>query len=381
MITEKPAVKIRNRGFCFPVGWITTGLKVALTGAFFSIFSVTPASAVTWDRVTLHGYLDLEYTQATKPEGEDDPSSPGADNGSFDQHHFNLLTDIHVAPDLWVKAHVEFDHGADSELGQGGIILEYGFGEYVMREWLKFRGGKALTPYGIYNEIHDATPAFISVSVPEMIYKSERRGGFAMMPKWITGLYALGETPVGKRQNNFDYVFYVGNGESVGVNEAQHDANPNKAVGGRLQYSMDDDKFMGGVSYYYGDKAVSEDNLSQNHWGYIVSLNYNAYPLNLMGEYGQSKLGSRTLYAWYGQASYALGRFTPYARYQSIDPSDNEADDFWNALTLGLNIKANNNLFFKFEWNDNRRGENNNDILTPGNEDFSEFRSAITIFF
>lgn len=339
-----------------------------------------PAHAVAWEDVHFHGYVDFLYKQNTKAEAPDEPSAPDPTNGAFDFRHLTFLADIRVMPELWIKTNVEFDHTPDTELGYGGIIMEYGFAEYVVKDWLKLRAGKSLTPYGIFNEIHDASPTYLSVDIPEFIYKAEKKGGFALIPKWVTGLSTMGfTTPCDGCE--FDYVVYVANGESVGVNEGQYDSNHNKAVGGRAQISFNDEAILAGLSAFYDEKAVAETRLTENHWAYLISLNYNRAAFNLKAEYGQSKLGSRTESVWYIHPSYRIGRYTPYLMVQSIDPSDIQPDDYWNAYTAGVNVQVNKHMFLKFEWRENSRGENNNDILTPGNENFGEFKSAVTIYF
>jgi hypothetical protein len=339
-----------------------------------------PAYAVALEDVSFHGYMDFLYKQNTKAEAPDDPNAPNPTNGSFDFRHLTFLADIHVMPELWIKTNVEFDHTPDTELGHGGIIMEFGFAEYLVKDWLKLRAGKSLTPYGIFNEVHDASPTYLSVNVPEIVYKADTRGGFALIPKWVTGVSALGNTaPCNGCE--FDYVVYVGNGESVGVNEGQYDSNHNKAVGGRAQMSFNDEQFLAGFSAFYDEKAVSQTQLTENHWAYLISLNYNLSALNLKAEYGQSKLGSRTESVWYAQSSYRMGRHIPYLRVQGIDPNDTKPADYWNAYSVGLNVQVNKHMFLKFEWTENRRGENNTDIITPGNEDFGEFKSAMTIYF
>lgn len=302
------------------------------------------------------------------------------DNGTFDFRHLNLLLDINPAPGLMVRSNIEFDHAPDTELGYGGVILEYGFAEYLFKDWLKARVGKVLTPYGFFNEIHDASPAYLGVTVPDSVYKADKRGGFSILPKWVTGLNVLGVVDISD-ESEFDYVVYVGNGESVGYNEAQFDVNPNKAVGGRAQISFDSEKYILGVSAFYGEKGLSETNLAETHFGYVLSAAYALSNLNIKAEYAQAKLGERTEYGWYIQPSYRIGRYTPYMRVQASDPDDRYPDDYWNTYLAGLNVQVNKHLFVKFEWRENNRGENNNDILTPGNEDFSEFKSSVTVLF
>jgi len=367
-----------TRAFRPPCAFTRVALAVFVAMALLA--PSRPACAVAWEDVYFHGYMDFLYKQNTKAEAPDDPNTPSPTNGSFDFRHLTFLADIHVMPELWIKTNVEFDHTPDTELGFGGIIMEYGFAEYMVQDWLKLRAGKSLTPYGIFNEVHDASPTYLSVNVPELVYKADTKGGFAFIPKWVTGLSALGNTsPCGGCE--FDYVIYVGNGESVGVNEGQFDSNHNKAVGGRAQISFNDEQFLAGLSAFYDEAAVSPTNLTESHWAYLISLNYNLSNLNLKAEYGQSRLGSRTESAGYLQSSYRIGRYTPYLMVQSIDPSDLQSDDYWNIYMAGVNVRVNKHMFLKFEWRENSRGKNNIGIIKSGNEDFGEFKSALTIYF
>lgn len=339
-----------------------------------------PAHAVAWENVYFHGYMDFLYKQSTKAEAPDEPNAPDPTNGAFDFRHLTFLADIRVTPELWIKTNVEFDHTPDTELGHGGIIMEYGFAEYLVKDWFKLRAGKSLTPYGIFNEVHDASPTYLSVNIPELIYKAETKGGFAFIPKWVTGVSALGITnPCDGCE--FDYVIYVGNGESVGINEGQYDSNHNKAVGGRAQISVNDEAFLAGISAFYDEKAVSPTKLTEIHWAYLISLNYSHSALNLKAEYGQSTLGSHAESVWCAQSSYRIGRYTPYLMVEAIDPNDTQPDDFWNIYMAGVNVQVNKHMFLKFEWRENQRGKSNTDIITPGNENFGEFKSAMTIYF
>ena len=356
-------------------------MAAALAVLLFAL-SPSPANAMSLGDLTLHGYLDLEYTQATKNEGPDNPNATGMDNGSFDIHHLNLLMDMNIRPELSAHAMIEFDHGADTERNQGDIILEYGFADYIFSNWLKIRGGKTLTPYGLYNEIHDASPAFLSVFVPETFYMADSKGGFPMIPKWVTGLSVRGELTLPRWYHDIEYVLYVGNGENLGsTNDAAYDDNANKAVGGRIHFTTSDESLQLGVSGFYGDKAVTPDNLSERHWTFIGSASYYWKHLNVRGEYGQSKLGDRKETSTYVQVSWRFGRYTPYGRFQYLDPDTNESDDYWKTYLLGLNIKITDNLFFKVEWDEHSRGANNVEVIHKGSEDFGEFRTALTVFF
>jgi hypothetical protein len=361
----------------------TLRLLVATMGVVLSplFLGPTPAAAFDPERITVHGFFDIEYLQATENEGSDRGDASDPTNGAFDQHHFNLLADIRILPELVAKAHVEFDHGADSELGSGGIILEYAFADYyILQEALRIRAGKTLTPYGFYNEVHDASPAFLSVTIPWAVYKSDAMGGFPFMPKWITGFAALGGYAIGEAHHDVDFALFVGNGESLGSNEAQFDDNPNKAVGGRLQYVSHEENFRASLSYYNGDKAVASDSLAVPHWSLIASIGAKYEEMTVETEYATSELGAKRQYAWYAIASYRHGRYTPYLRYQFIDPNEEISDDTWGATTGGVNVMINDHLFFKLDYTAHTRGAKNGAILN-GIEDFGETRAAFTIHF
>lgn len=142
------------------------------------LFFGSSAWAVDFSATKFYGYIDLEYKQTTADKFDDTgPDDANLKNGSFDQHHFNLLVDVPVSPKLAMKGHIEFEHGLNQGIDSGNVVLEYAFGEYIVRDWLKLRGGKMLTPWGIYNEIHDATPAYLTVPPPGSLLQSlpERR--------------------------------------------------------------------------------------------------------------------------------------------------------------------------------------------------------------
>ncbi|MGK7344710.1 MAG: hypothetical protein ACNS63_02745 [Candidatus Nitrospinota bacterium M3_3B_026] len=356
-------------------------LAMLALAVLLSAAAAPEAAALDLGMLKLHGYMDMRYTQATKDEGSEYPQATGMDNGSFNLLHFNLLMDVVIRPDLLIQSMVEFEHGPDTGRGHGSVILEYAFADYILANWLKLRGGKTLTPWGLYNEIHDASPAFLSVNVPEMMYHADSKGGFPLIPKFTTGLALRGEVPT-PGHHDIDYVLYAGNGEGLGsTNEAAFDDNVNKAAGGRLQFTTHDESIQAGLSGFYGERAVTPDNLNEWHWASVASLNVNLGRLNVRGEYGQSELGDRGEITWYAQGSYRAGRYTPYLRYQTIDPDTDFGDDDWTSYLAGVNVRMNDNLFIKVEWNENRRGANNVEIINEGGEDFGQFRAAFTLFF
>ncbi len=354
-----------------------------VSALLFSMVVPENACGASMDKLLFYGYIDLEYKQTTGNKydgsGEDDANMK---NGAFDQHHFNILMEATVTSEIAAKAHLEFEHGIYPGAGDAAMVLEYAFVEYVKRNGLKFRWGKMLSPWGIYNEIHDSTPAYLSVYPPELFYRSGTKGGFALIPKWITGMTALGGVPTGISHTDIDYIVYIGNGESrVTINENEHDDNQNKAVGCRLQLTDHDEAYQVGISAYYGDKATSRDKLSETHWTTVFHADFNWREGNLRGEYGRSVLGTQTETSWYVQTSWRFGRYTPYLRYQTLNPHEEGNDEDWTIYLAGVNVKVTDYLFYKIEWNEHKRGSNNRDIVTGEPLEYGEFRSALTLLF
>jgi len=356
---------------------------LAVLAALGAVLIPAPATAIDLDQLHVYGYIDLEYKQTTADKFDrSGPDDANMKNGSFDQRHFNILADFEVVPALIVKSHVEFEHGINPGVGDASVVLEYGFVEYVAREWLKARGGKMITPYGQFNEIHDATPAFLTVTPPDTLYRSEDYGGFTFIPKWITGAAAFGNIPVLQHHHDIDYIVYIGNGESRStVNENEHDDNESKALGGRLQFTTHDESFHAGVSAYYGDRAISRARMAERHFTATAHANASFDAFTVRGEAAYSELGDWRETAWYLELSYRIGRLTPYVRYETLDPDTSVSSDGWTIMLAGVNVRALDILFLKFEWNQHDRGPANSDIITGEKDDYGEFRAALAVLF
>ncbi|MBI5178235.1 MAG: hypothetical protein HZA04_03145 [Nitrospinae bacterium] len=352
--------------------------RAAFLAAFIVLWGTTGAYAVDLSKITFNGYLDLEYTAT------DNGDNPNQNNGSFHQHHLSFLLDVPVNDRVSVYTHIEFDHGTNTGVKNGGdIIVENAFIRYTFSDPLQFKFGKALTPFGYYNELHDATPAFISVFIPQTIYQVEDRGGRAMFPKWTTGVQMLGTVNI--KTSVLDYVIYVGNGENntavaTPTNEAEADDNRNKAFGARVNYQPWS-AVQVGASYFTGEKATGlTQTVNVPHTTWALQLTGNALHFNFLGEYAVSELSGQRDYGMYGQFSWFATRvLTPYYRLEHTDPNNNQSGDTWTEHILGINIKPVDNLIFKAEVSDNSRGEN----YTPSvpHRNFREYRLAVAVYF
>lgn len=351
-----------------------TGLLIAF---LWLLATAAPASALDPSKTEFHGFLDMEYTQSSNDQQNNSTGNP---NGSFHQHHLSFLLNVPVDDRVSAFVHIEFDHGVNTNApGGGDIIVENSFITYVCNDQMVFRFGKALTPFGYYNEVHDATPAFLSVYIPHAIFRQERRGGTSMFPKWTTGINLMGTRSFGTTVA--DYIFYVGNGENViTLNEAESDSNKNKALGGRISVTPNE-HFSTALSFYTGEKAESATKLTTPHTTVGIMLNGMFGGFNLLGEYAQSNVGGITDIGAYGQVSYDLAkRVTPYYRLEFTDPDRNTSGDTYTEHILGVNFQATDNLIFKAETAYGLRGAANQSVLgDPLN--YVDIRLAVTLYF
>ena len=356
-----------------------TFVALVVSAVLFPLGGAGSAYAIDLSKVTFNGYIDIEYAQSSNKAG--DP------NGAFHQHHLSFLMDAPVNDRVSGHFHIEFDHGVNTAAANGGdIIVEKSFIQYFYDDHFQFRFGKVLTPFGYYNEVHDATPVFLSVGIPRTIYRQNERGGTAMFPKWTTGINVLGVMESGS--TIVDYIFYVGNGENIPtVNEAEHDSNRNKAFGGRVAIQRGELTSVA-VSFYSGEKAESGSRLTTSHttWGLMFATGVG--DLAALAEYASSDVGGMVDVGAYGQLSYPVNRqLTAYYRYERTEPDNGTARDAWNEQIIGINIMPVENLIFKAEVADHVRDANNRGIgtdpssLAPNPKDYMDIRFAVTLFF
>lgn len=109
----------------------------------FQLVSTSPVEAVSLEELRLYGYIDLKYQKASNTQGD---AIGITKDGSFDNHHFNLLFDFPVTQRLIVRGHIEFEHGVDTTKNYGGVKTEWAFFQYNFFDELKARGGKTFDP-------------------------------------------------------------------------------------------------------------------------------------------------------------------------------------------------------------------------------------------
>lgn len=136
----------------------------------------------------------------------------GDPNGSFDADLFDLVLNFRPTDRLRVAADITWEHGVASEEHFGNAAIEYAFGEYAVSEALRFRAGKMFVHFGIYNEIHTAKPATLTVKEPQSTNKNHKFSSeLRFYPRWLTGIAITGRRTIGGV--DVDYIAQLANGE------------------------------------------------------------------------------------------------------------------------------------------------------------------------
>jgi len=340
---------------------------------------VGSAAAIDSDRISLNGYtsFELEKQFGDEADGLGDP------NASFDADLFDLVLNVQVDDRIRAAADMTWEHGVASEDDRGNVALEYGFVEYKFSDAVKVRFGKMFTPFGIFNEIHTAKPAILSVKEAASTNKAERivDGAYRFFPRWGTGVAINGGLYLSERY--LDYDLLIANGDQEESNPYEQDNNQAKSWTARVRYDISD-QLQAGVSFYY-DKLSDPDYDDLMSEG--IQLQYDTGTLRIIAEavLGSMSPGSGSAtkqLGWFVQPSYRLASgLTPYVRLDFVDPDRERDDDRGFGLTFGFNFETEGGLTFKVEENYLKGGDQSAGLSgLPGN-DYSEIKAAVVLGF
>lgn len=309
-------------------------------------------------RVKISGYADTEYI-ITDEESEND---------GFRLHHFSLFFTADVHRQWRFFSEVEFEDAPfieakrtsdDPKVVQGEFFVEQLFIEYHPSLNWNLRFGRLLTPIGIWNIFH--YPPYVPTQRwPLMVRR--------LFPETSDGVqFRYSRELFGYR---LDSHFYLANGTG---NPGGLDRNENKAVGLRLNYSLD--LFNGfdiGASYYR-DKDNSD--VTRNTFAAHMLLNYSN--LEMQAEFadrnnsprGSPGFNDRSFYV---QLLYDIGRWTVAGRYDWLDEDDTLPDNEHTRYTAALNYHFAYNVVTKAEYN-------RNEFNDPAKSDFNEVILSIVL--
>ncbi|RMF59168.1 MAG: hypothetical protein D6748_07040 [Calditrichaeota bacterium] len=305
------------------------------------ILSVWCSSGSSQEFVGPRGFLTLEAEISNR--------DSVARRGTFDLHHFNLFGNYLLTPRARVFGEIEWEHGTDTERNEPGgeekgiVRIERAWFEYRFSHLAILRLGKFLTPYGIYNEIHDAAPAYDSSILPVSVYGlhlnpfgSQQR----LYPKFSLGLLFSGNVESGNYQ--LLYKFFLSNGR--GKNPYEQDDNKNKGVGLRVQLVLPWPDLKLGYSFTTDKNGLVFNTRQTSH---LWDIQYEYKNWRLRGEIASSHLegiGSAipefTPLGIWGEIAFLLfGRQTILCRYDYFDATRTASNDLERDIMIGTSIQ------------------------------------------
>jgi hypothetical protein len=340
------------------------------------------------------GYMDMEL--------EFDAGSQT--NKTFDQHRLIPFIYSDVSDRVKFAMELEIEHGGTNTQGgvqekKGEVKIEFATIDFLMTDWINYRGGIILSPLGKFNLIHDSPlqdltdrPMVSTFILPTTL--SESGMGFfgtfypTEMSKVDYEIYAVNgfQSVIGDTS-----ILSADDAASVGEiqdfikdsrGSKQIDNNTNFAIVGRLAYSP----FLGlelGASFHTGnidDRNENRMTIKALDW------TYQRGPFELVGEYGHASIERDGLFedgteksdrmagdmwGYYVEPRYHFmpqflkdlaptvfkedSTFTAVLRWGQVDinqPTNvvTEGDIRRTRLTPGFNFRYTEDTVFKFEY-------------------------------
>lgn len=308
-------------------------------------------------RISINGYLDLQYTYMGKLPIENTPGPPpitAQDSVStLDQDRLNLLLKADRGRYRWalnLYSHRAFSTGTSEN--RGGFEVMEAYGEYRHSAPLQLRAGHFLAPFGIYNQIRFASSLFAPVVLPtvyEPLPSYADAGGLPHVVPEAANLMLTGT--MGDRSASVKYAVYIGSGER---SQSGADKNRDMAAGARLMGTFGKGHQGVGLSYYTADDDSPGDPVL---WGrrhhLMASVDLNAGPANLQAEYldVRTETDAADVKAYYARLSYRVGKATPFAGFDYFeDRSHLIYGGHMERWSAGVGYEAASTLYLKAEY-------------------------------
>lgn len=227
---------------------------------------------------------------------------------------------------------------------------------YTFDDLLIARAGRFHTALGYWNtEYHHGKYLFLSVDRPFFL-EFEDIGG--VIPTHIVGLEFAGAKKAG--EGKFKYVFELGNGPGFETDDDGLAPRDQELIPNALSDNNDEKQFAlrlvldsvlaKGLSFgVFGTKYKVENPLktiSVSETIYGVDAHYVKGDLDLLGEYFRFENSNKDADAYYAQAAYAIGKFTPYLRHERL--ASNSTDPYLGRL-IGGGARGQNIIGVRYE--------------------------------
>jgi len=326
-----------------------------------------------------YGFAQLDFESSNK----------SGSISSFNQKRLNLIGEYFLESNLRFLSDIEFEGGAvmdaEGNVQQGTIKVSRTWVEYTFAPELKLRAGKMLTPFGLYNLIHDASASYYSVDPPLLFTPIQIFTGITpqrLYGKYFVGIEALGTFDLNSSGAQLEYSFGIGNGR--GADSSGKDVNQNKAIIGRLVFRPD---WIWGLQFgtsFYTDRnhdgigGIKNDR--ETTFGF--DLEYDNDNLQIQAEILSADFTGvfgkgQTALVYYGQAAYTIWDvLTPFVNYTVVRPNTDDDESGFDRFNLGINWAVSMNLFLKTEFQFHTSEE---EILT--HEGFEVFKATAAVAF
>jgi len=390
------------------------GVLVALLISTYSV------SALEYEmgggRLTIHGYVDFEYTYMDSMIMNMGTQVMPMRNTSFiDQNRLNIITDygsgsfrVHLG--LQARHLFTYDfydsqvmRGTDTKIqymaGRDRFFhIQQGFAEYIISEAIVLRGGTFIPPFGIYNDIRYITPLYATVVLP-MIYENmpiyatpDGRHQETLPQQSNLMINGVKDMDIGEDSGEWRYFIYGGYGKGPNIlydaNDEWDDLKPERGfgVGAKTDFNYDDVIYLGFSSYYYnhpgpnntlmdptGDaetirrlNRAKQESLIPNPFDDSetilgISLEYKTWNERLIfqGEWMNSyfkERGGRG--GWYLRTLLSLDKFTPFIMYDQFSDKENTLfKGGMNRIGSGIGFRITDNAYIKGEYHYHWNGD------------------------
>ncbi len=306
----------------------------------------------TEERIQLHAFVDIEYTDAG-PDG----SRSGV--STFDNHHANLFVRSHLGPNLLGHIEIEYEHSGDT------VEIDQAYLEWGALDWLSLRAGRFYTPFGIERLVW-YSPTNALVSRPEAM-RQIVPGNF-----YAAGLLALGVLePFAGDRLTYEIAITDGLGDDALDNRRgsrqTRDNNSSRALSGRLGYAFGRQTEIG--ASYHHQRYSTDSDLDLTFLGLDFSTRWNGWELR--SEWVRAILDEPTSAdrpiiddneleqeGWYAQLAYSfhwnrelLPELRLISRYDVVDfDRDIQGNDDRRLWSVGFNLLLLDHLRTKFEY-------------------------------
>ncbi len=286
-------------------------------------------------------------------------SSNSAFPSTFLQRRVNLIGDIFVDDRVRTLVDIEFEgdasHSSQEQIGT--IKLSRAWGEYTMFPELKIRVGKMLTPFGLYNVVHDFSATYFPIDPPPMYLIQQpfpTRPAQRFFGKYFTGIEALGTYDINASSSQLEYSLGIGNGR--GAQADGSDSNNDKCILARIAYRP---SFVEGMQVgmsWYADRNVNGIGVPNDYErSSAIDVQYENSKIQIQSEMMTASFtdtlgNARRALITYCQFAYTLfERITPYTSYTVTNYNIKTSNLFFERFHIGINIAVTGHLFIKTE--------------------------------